>query len=264
MKVWHKVALSVAAALAALCGLGGSVGATPKGNNPFAVPAVREYLGSRIDVSAAVYDISSKKTYVYRSGVVGDTASIIKVNILALLLYQSQESGVGLSEETKETAAAMIEYSDNDSATDLWNMVGGQSAVAAFDLKIGMSETTPNEDWGLTTTTPVDQLTLLKLIALPNKVLSNASRAYAMSLMEHVVSYERFGVGWGTPASATVAMKDGWYPESNGWQTNSIGIVNSGTRRYLVAVMGAREPSQMYGEDTLTDVAQLVWRTLRP
>lgn len=243
-------------------GVGGASTGVVK--NPFAVSAVRAYLASRIDVSAAVYDVTSGDTYMYRQGVEGDTASIIKVNILALLLYQSQRRGGGLSEETKETAASMIEYSDNDSATDLWNMVGGQSAVAAFDAKIGMHATTPNVDWGLTTTTPGDQLTLLKLIALPNKVLDNASRAYARNLMEHVVSYERFGIGWGTPSSATVAMKDGWYPEASGWQTNTIGFVQSGKRFYLVAVMGAHEPSQTYGEDTLTDVSQLIWRTLRP
>jgi beta-lactamase class A len=253
-----------AVAVATSLGMAAASGAAGGDHNPFAVPAVRAYLATRIDVSAAVYDVTSESTYLYRSGVEGDTASIIKVNILALLLYQSQQRGVGLSEETKETATSMIEYSDNDSATDLWDMVGGQGAVAAFDRKIGMTATTPNVDWGLTTTTPADQLTLLKLIALPNKVLDNASRAYARNLMEHVVSYERFGIGWGTPAGAAVAMKDGWYPESSGWQTNTIGFVKSGRRFYLVAVMAAHEPSQAYGEDTLTDTAQLIWRTLRP
>lgn len=261
MKIWCRVtgALLVVGSFS----VASAAGASGADKNPFANAAVRAYLGSRIDVSAAVYDVDSGATYMYRQGVEGDTASIIKVNILALLLYQHQESG-GLSTEDSEEATSMIEYSDNDDATDLWNDVGGKEEVAEFDKKIGMRATTPNWDWGLTTTTPGDQLTLLKLIALPNKILDNASRAYAQNLMEHVVSYERFGLGWGTPSAAVVAMKDGWYPEASGWQTNTIGFVHSGGRFYLVSVMGAHEPSQVYGEDTLTDVSRLIWRVLRP
>ena len=81
----------------------------------------------------------------------------------------------------------MIEMSDNDAATSLWDMVGGSSGVQAFDSSVGLTQTTPSTcvecpgfpwpGWGLSTTTPEDQLTLLRLLVQPNAVLSSQERS---------------------------------------------------------------------------------------
>ena len=189
---------------------------------------------------------------------------MIKINILALLLYQSQQSHRPLSAEIKETATEMIEYSDNDAATDLWNDVGGEAAIAAFDARIGYTQTIASEDWGEVETTPTDQLKLLKIITLPNRFLDTASQHYEQYLMEHIASYESFGIGEGTPAPATTGFKNGWYPETSGWQTNTSGYVHAGKRFYLLTIMTARNATEDYGTDTLTTLANLIYRTLKP
>jgi hypothetical protein len=235
-------------------------------NNPFTVPAVLSYLKSRTNLTtAAIYDVESKQTYLYHPGVHERTASMIKIDILATLLYQSQLAKRGLTPSEKYTATEMIEYSDNDAATDLWNLVGGWPAIAHFNALMGYTQTLPNDDWGLIETTPKDQLQLLKTITLPNKLLDPASQAYEQYLMEHIVSYERFGLGNGTPAYATVGFKNGWYPETDtGWQTNTSGFVKYKKRFYLVTIMCTDQAGEDYGTDTLTTLSSLIWRTLRP
>ena len=235
----------------------------PKPANPFAGAALRGYLAHRAGtITAAVYDENSGTTYLYRPGVREQTASIIKVDILATLLHQRQGSG-GLSDETSDIAQGMIEASDNDDATDLWDQEGGARAVHAFDEQVGMSQTTPNTAWGLTTTTPRDQLKLLRVVMLPNHLLTLASREYEYELMRHVIPFDRWGVSAGLGPGAAVALKNGWLPfPGSDWHVNSIGSVVGSGRRYLIAVMTDRDPTEAYGIATIERISAAVWHVL--
>ena len=89
-----------------------------------------------------------------------ETASIIKVDILETLLHQSRGA---LSYDARVTAEGMIDDSDNDDATDLWNADGGGYGVAAYNRAAGLTQTSPNIAgyWGLTLTSAADQIKLL-------------------------------------------------------------------------------------------------------
>jgi beta-lactamase class A len=231
--------------------------------DPFTSPALRRYLAARAgDITAAVYDIATGRTYLYRPGVREQTASIVKVDILATLLHEKQARG-GLSGAEEATAQGMIEASDNDDATDLWNADGGAPAVHAFDEKAGMSQTTPNVAWGMTTTTPLDQLKLLRLVMLPNHLLTTPSRIYEYELMRNVIPSEDWGVSGGVGAGAAVALKNGWLPLPGGWQVNSIGQIVGSGRRYLLAVMTNRDPTEDYGIATIEHISGSVWGAFR-
>lgn len=234
--------------------------------NPFTTPAAARYLAARTNmVTAAVYDVSSGRTYLYNPGVRERTASMVKIDILADLLWESQEDHQPLTAREQSLATTMIEDSDNDSATALWNQVGGRDAIDAFNEMIGYSQTVPNYTWGAIETTPADELKLLKVIVLANHVLTTASRDYEMTLMENVASSQRFGVAVGPPAAATVGLKDGWYPETDtGWQLNSAGFVHYRGRFYLAVIMNTYNPDETYGIDTLDEISQLIWSGLRP
>ena len=119
-------------------------------------------------VSAEVLDLDDRIRLQLPARSAGVTASIVKVEILGTLLAEAQAEGRGLTPTEQSTAAAMIEISDNDSATALWNEVGGAPAVAAFDRSVGMTSTTPGFAWGLTVTTAADQVTLLQHLVEPN------------------------------------------------------------------------------------------------
>ena len=79
-------------------------------------------LASRQGVlSASVVDLSTGRTYNYRPGQLGLTASIVKVEILGTLLSQAQKAHRGLTPGQRSLARSMIEFSDNSSATALWD-----------------------------------------------------------------------------------------------------------------------------------------------
>lgn len=234
--------------------------------DPFNVAPFARYLKGRDGViTAAVYDVTSGRTYLYDGGVHERTASIVKIDILATALYQSQQAHRAMTPHQRALAAAMIEDSNDHDATVLWKAVGGRDAVDEFNELIGFRSTIPSWSWGDIETTPLDQLRLLKAIVLPNDVLNTASRDYEMSLMEGVIPSERFGLGWGSPARALVGVKDGYYLETTtGWQLNTTGFVRYQGRFYLATIMTAHNPNEEYGIDTLTTVSRDLWRFVRP
>jgi hypothetical protein len=123
----------------------------------------------------------------------------------------------------------------------------------------------PWPGWGLTTTVPSDQLTLLRELVEPNSLLTSAERSYALSLMENVTPDQRWGVSGGVPAQVTVALKNGWLPltsANNDWQINSVGWISGSGRDYLMAVLTTGNPTEQYGIDTIDELATMVWNAM--
>ena len=240
--------------------------AVPGAGAPFPFAAeLQSYLATRSgQVSVAVFDATSGSTYSYNAGTQYVTASIVKVAILGTLLRQAQDAHRSLTPTEGSLATSMIEQSDNNAATALWNDVGQGPGVGAFMTKVGMPSTTPGSDgyWGLTSTNAPDQVSLLRTVAYPNAVLSDASRGYEESLMRAVTPSQKWGVSGGVPAGATVALKNGWLPRSDGWEINSIGHVSSASRDYVIAVLTSGDPSMSYGITTVEDVSAMAWQHL--
>jgi hypothetical protein len=215
-------------------------------------------------ISAAVLDLRNGDLYTYRPGEEVITASIVKVEILGALLVQAQKTGQPLSAADQTIATSMLELSDNNDASSLWNEIGGAPTVAAFDNSVGMLATTPNLSWGLTTTTATDQVKLLEHLVEPNDVLTDASRAYLLQLMEHVAPFEEWGASAGRSPGTTVALKNGWLPWAGGWAVNSIGWVDGSERDYLIAVLTSGSPNEAYGIASISTVAAAAWAALGP
>jgi beta-lactamase class A len=229
---------------------------------------VANYLASAPDnVTAAVYDEVSGLTWVYRPGVAQETASIMKVDILATLLAKAQASGQGLPAGLQDLSVDMIEQSDDADAQQLWDTEGGATAVAGFNQGAGLTQTTPDAAgyWGLSTTTAADQVQLVRTLAYPNSILSPASQSYALNLMTHVDPDQAWGVSAGVAPGATVALKNGWLPlDSGGWQINSIGAVKGDGRNYVIAVLTNGNATEAEGIGTIQGISELVWQELAP
>jgi Beta-lactamase enzyme family len=239
--------------------------------------AAAAYLASRDGgVLAAVFDVRTGQSWRLGDGPPQAEASVVKLNILETLL--ARHGAAVLPPADRGLARAMIEDSDNDAATSLWEEAGGAAGLTAYNDRAGLPGTTPSPcvdctgfpwpGWGLTTTVPQDQLTLLKQLVAPGPrpLLSPAARSYALSLMEHVVAGQRWGVSGGVPAGVTVALKDGWLPLNSAgtdWQVNSIGWVSGDGRDYLVAVLSTGDPSEQYGIGTINRLSALIWSALR-
>ncbi|MFJ3643072.1 serine hydrolase [Streptomyces sp. NPDC090108] len=212
-----------------------------------AVRSVRLPAGA--EVSAAVLDLASGDSAVCGDGAF-DTASIVKVDILAALLLRAQDADRELTAAERAYAAKMIENSDNASATALWHTIGRAAGLDAANERFGLTGTSGGEDglWGLTRTTAADQLTLLRQVFGEKSQLSPASRSYARTLMESVESDQRWGVSAAAPGGST-ALKNGWLPRSTTglWVVNSIGRVTVDGHAYLVAVLSRGTTSQAAG-----------------
>jgi beta-lactamase class A len=260
----RRIALLVV--VAALTTAAGIQTASARAADPFASSPLRNYLGHRAgNITAAVYDVTSGTTYLYRPHVHEHTASIVKVDILATLLHQAQARGAELSPAQRGLAVPMIEMSDNDAAEQLWEQAGGSAAVRAFDQRAGIDDTTPNVNgyWGLTWTTAHDQVDLLRYVMLPNQLLDLAARAYEYELMGHVIADQRWGISAGVGPGAKVAIKNGWLPLTpTDWQVNSIGSVVGSGRDYLIAVLTKENPTEDDGIATIQHISAVAWRTL--
>jgi beta-lactamase class A len=209
-----------------------------------------------------VHDLVTGATYQYRPGQLNITASIVKVEILGTLLTQAQAAQRSLTTSEQSLATSMITQSDNDAATALFDEVGRAPAVKTFDTSVGMGATTPNSAWGLTTTTAADQISLLQHLVHPNSVLSDASRAYELGLMEHVTPSQAWGVSGGVAPGSIIALKNGWLAIGSGWTVNSVGWIYGGGRDYLIAVTTSGGPSMGYGIDSISEVSAAAWNAL--
>jgi hypothetical protein len=245
--------------------------------DPFGTAAASYLSGRAGTVLAAVYDIGTGRTWNLGHGSPQAEASVVKLDILETLLAErGQGSGTGLSASDQSLAEQMIEDSDNTAATSLWYAAGGPAKIGAFNARAGLTRTVPSScvvcpgfawpGWGLTTTTPDDQISLLKQLVTPSSLLSGADRDYALSLMEDVTPSQRWGVSGGVPANVTVALKNGWLPlrgSDSDWQVNSVGWIHGGGRDYLMAVLSAGNPSEQYGIDTIGQLAAMAWQGMR-
>jgi len=244
-------------------------------HDPLGSPAA-SYVSTRDGVVvAAVYDLRTGQTWQLGRGQPQDEASVVKLDVLEALLAERGRRGTGLSAGDRSLAGQMIEDSDNDAATSLWDEVGGASGIRSFNTSAGLADTVPSScvdcpgfpwpGWGLTTTTPADQLTLLRALVEPNSLLTSTERSYALSLMENVTPDQRWGVTGGVPAQVTVALKNGWLPlnsANNNWQINSVGWISGSGRDYLIAVLSTGNPTEQYGIDTIDQLAAMVWNAM--
>lgn len=95
-------------------------------------------------LSVAVLDLSDDRAAQYnvKPGLTYDTASIVKVDILAALLVQAQDDGRALTEREKSYAVPMITESDNAAADALWEIIGGSDGLDAANARLGLTGTT--------------------------------------------------------------------------------------------------------------------------
>ena len=242
--------------------------------DPFGTAAA-SYLSTRTGtVLAAVYDVKTGQTWRLGQGRPQAEASVVKLDVLETLLAERGRGG-GLSASDQSLASQMIEESDNTAATSLWYEVGGAARIRLFNTEAGLTQTTPSPcvvcagfswpGWGLSTTTPADQIALLRKLITPSSLLTDAERDYALSLLENVTPSQRWGVSGGVPAQVTVALKNGWLPLAgvdSDWQINSVGWISGGGRDYLMAVLVTGNPTEQYGIDTIDQLSAMVWQDM--
>ena len=152
----------------------------------------------------------------------------------------------------------MIEDSDDDSATDLWNEEGGTRSRRVRRLgRYGLHHR--SYAWGLTVTTAADQVALLEHLVESNPVLTAASRG--LRVRADGARHAQPGVG-SVGRGATRGDRrpqERLAPGGRDLEVNSIGWVDGGGHNYLIAVLSSGDPSESYGIDSISLVAEAAW-----
>jgi hypothetical protein len=217
-------------------------------------------------VAIGLYDRSTSTTCTLRATSSFDSASTVKVTVLAALLWDAKKHNRYLTSTETSLATKMITQSDNASTTKLWNQLG-LTKIKGFLTAAGMTKTTPGTGgyWGLTQINVTDEQKLLKLVTAKNTVLSDNSRAYILKLMGQVVSSQRWGTPAGAPASVAVHVKNGWLSRStNAWRVHSLGTFNGAGHDYMMSVLTHGNSTMDYGVATIQAVAKAVHKDLVP
>ncbi|MFE5173327.1 serine hydrolase [Streptomyces sp. NPDC056634] len=217
-------------------------------------------------VAVGLHDRTTNTTCSLRATSSYDSASVVKVTVLATLLWDAKKTNRYLTTREANLATAMITKSDNAATTSLWKQLG-TTKVKGFLKAAGMTRTVPGSGgyWGLTQINVQDEQKLLSLVTAKNSVLSDNSRAYILKLMGKVVSSQRWGTPAGAPSSVAVHVKNGWLERStHGWRVHSIGAFLGGGHDYTISVLTHGNSTMSYGVDTIQAVARAIHKDLTP
>ncbi|MFE9628572.1 serine hydrolase [Streptomyces sp. NPDC006527] len=215
-------------------------------------------------IAVGLHDRSTNTTCTLRASTAYDSASVVKVTVLAALLRDAQKQNRALTAREKTLATAMITKSDNASTSTLWKQLG-VTKIKSFLTAAGMTQTKPgaNGYWGLTQITVTDEQKLLKLLTARNTVLTDSRRAYVLQLMGQVVSSQRWGTPYGRPAGVSWHVKNGWLSRAtHGWRVHSVGTFKGGGHDYQITVLTHGNSTMNYGITTIQGVAKVIHRDL--
>jgi hypothetical protein len=217
------------------------------------------------NVGVVVYDLTQQRTYTHNGSTQFITASSMKVPIMLTFLASIEQQRREPTDNEMALLTTMIENSDNDSATILFNEIGTTVGISTYMQKIGINDLILDDDsWGYSTITPQAMVDLLTLL-YNGKILNRNHRALALNLMENVEPDQRVGVGDTAPHKATVALKDGWVPDEDGlWAMNSSGIVTVGKETYILSIYTQGQQALEGGQAITRKVCSTIASLLAP
>jgi hypothetical protein len=192
-------------------------------------------------------------------------ASVAKVYLMAAYLDQVHERGERLGEDDLDLLDPMIRYSDNPSATAVWEEIGELDGLNSFLLSRDIAPLSMTEEgaWGTLIATPREVTNLLRLLA-EGELVDPESTQLAMRLLSRIDEDQAWGVSSGTAeANTRVYLKNGWYPEEAGWRINTAGAVQTARGTYFLAVFAYPTPTMEDGVQLVEGVASRINAAMR-
>jgi len=199
-------------------------------------------------LSVGVIDATSGAAAWYHAGRRHDTVSIVKMDILAALLYLDQRARKPVGKSSADLAAEMIRDSSDTAAARLWQAIGGREmAVANKALLLRNTTWGPAEPWDLMRSTAADQLQLLEDLTGAHSPLHSGGREYAVGLVADGVAGKRWGVAAAASPATAYAVTDGSRPDPRRWLADSVGVIQRDGHELLIAVLSEGNRSQAVG-----------------
>ena len=213
-------------------------------------------------VAVSLRDEASGSAFDYGSGSFA-TASLIKVHLVALMLWRAERGGVELTAAQRNDAEQMLIRSDNDAANRAYAALGGSTEIedglkkAFGSARIQVGD---QSHWGHSLTKP------RAVVALLDEVLDtehDTPYELMQDAMSRVVAEQRWGVSALADRRSPVQTKVGWVEESDGWVVNSSGRILVDDAPVLISVMTDRNATLEDGIATIEKVARLVGDVVR-
>ncbi|WP_245573882.1 serine hydrolase [Amycolatopsis nigrescens] len=229
------------------------------------IAAAQAYAESRPGVTGVV--VRDRRTgAVWRNANAATHAwgcSVPKLAMAVDLLLRNDSGAVRLTDEDRRLIHLMLNSSDNDAATTLWNRYGGEDFATRFP-SYGMTDMRFTDEhphtWGWILTTPDD------LDRLMNHVLGKlpaAHRDYLVGELRAVDPNQQWGV-WGAGPAAAPGNKNGWADDNDdgSWIMNSVGFVGP-EERFSVAIMSNTQVVENgfeVGKETTTKISAILFQ----
>jgi beta-lactamase class A len=227
--------------------------------------ALKKYATGAPEFSVAVLDKKTGERYSYRGTERYETASVVKVQVLACLLLTAQDADRDLSATELSLAKRMIRASDNNATTALFGRLGRSGGITGCNKRLGLTQTRVSSAWGLTRTTVDDQVKLLGELVDTKGPLDSGSRELAFDLMNTVQTDQ----DWGVPAAARkgeeFTVKNGWLSrstEGGRWIINSVGRVTGPETDVSIAVLSHGNSTMSGGIGVVEKVAKMTRQNL--
>jgi beta-lactamase class A len=182
---------------------------------------------------------------------VHNSASVVKVLFMIALLREPGVRHDDLTASEKALLEPMIQRSDNDAATAVFNRVGAAALYRLAD-EIGLDHFSTQPTWGLTTITAGSQARFFSRI---QRYIPKRHRVYAMRLLTQIVPAQRWGIPPAAPAHWKLYFKGGWSGAPS-WRVNQVMLLRRPPRRLAVAILTREQPSFTYGTESIEGVAE--------
>jgi hypothetical protein len=231
-------------------------GKLPQGfPGPAAIHRAMSYEAGRIGrTSFAVMDSEGRLHgrnihYKFRS------ASVVKAMLLVAYLRRKQSLGQHhITSYDRSILNPMIEVSDNNAATQCWQIVG-DGRLYSLAHAAHMTDFSIVGIWANAQISAADQA---RYFFEMDSLIPHEFVNYANYLLSHIVSYE----SWGIPAIARplgyhVWFKGGWIPP---YLTHQVARLKHHGKKFAIAVMTDGDPSFSYGIDTIQGVTSALLR----
>ncbi|RAK38246.1 beta-lactamase class A [Actinoplanes lutulentus] len=228
--------------------------------------ALKKYAKTVPEFSVAVLDRETGETYAFRGDEKYETASVVKVQVLACLLLTAQDNDRKVTSSEDALAKKMIRYSDNAATTSLFSKLGRASAIGACNKRLGLTQTKVSSSWGLTRTTVKDQVKLLDALVDDDGELNASSRKYADTLMSTVSADQDWGIPAVAAAGEEATVKNGWLSRSTEgglWIINTVGRVTGDDVNVSVAVLSHANKTMSGGIKVVEKAAKLTRTNLK-
>ncbi|MEU4155875.1 transglycosylase domain-containing protein [Actinoplanes sp. NPDC026670] len=220
--------------------------------------ALDKHAAGGLDFSVSLVDRRTGQRYDYRGNRDFETASVVKVQLLAALLLRAQDANRDLTAAEQRRARKMIVASDNDAAVQVYAAIGGADGLRTALHRLGLDDTDPDPKFGLTTTTAKDQTRMVSALTGADGPLTGDSKELILDLMGSVNADQTWGVSAASFEGESTAQKNGWMSrstEDNRWIVNSTGRIHGEKTDVALSVLSHGHRTREEGIESVERIA---------